>query len=148
MARRKARRGGKGKGRGKSSAMPFAIGGAVVLAIAAMLVFKPSAGSGAQKVSDFSITEYRAKGGSTFIGNHYTLEGKVENIISRGNDRLVSVSLKGNTRERLPLLVKGSTAVNLSRGDTFLFEVDCVTGQDADGQPVKGIFVVKNVSIK
>ncbi len=148
MARRKARKGTKSKGRGKSSMMPFAIGGAVVVAIAAMIMFKPSAGSRAQNVSDFNITEYREKGGSTFIGNHYTLEGKVENIISRGNERLVSVSLKGNNRERLPLLVKGSSAVNLSRGDTFLFEVDCVTGQDAEGQPVKGIFVVKNVSIK
>ncbi len=146
MARRKSRKGGKGKGKGMK--MPLLIGGAVIAVIAAMLILKPGSGGQQQKVSDFSITEYREKGGSTFIGNHYVLEGRVENIISRGSDRLVSVSLRGNNRERLPLLVKGSSAVNLSRGDSFLFEVDCTTGQDAEGQPVKGIFVVKNVSIK
>ncbi len=128
--------------------MPLLIGGAVVVGIAAMVMFKPSPGGQQEKISDFNISEYREKGGSTFIGNHYVLEGKVENIISRGNDRLVSVSLRGNNRERLPLLVKGSSAVNLSRGDSFLFEVDCVSGQDAEGQPVKGVFVVKNVRIK
>ncbi len=146
MARRRARRGNKGKG--KNGQMPWIIGGVVVVAIAAMLIFKPSDGGRPQTVSDFSISEYREKGGSTFIGNRYVLEGKVENIISRGNDRLVSVSLPGNSRERLPLLVKGSSSVNLSRGDSFFFEVDCVTGQDAEGQPVKGVLVVKNVSIK
>ncbi len=146
MARRKARKGGKGKGKG--GMMPLLIGGAVAAAIAAMFLLKPTAGPQQAKISSFSIPEYRAKGGSTFIGNHYTLEGKVENIISRGNDRLVSISLKGDSRERLPLLVKGSSAVNLSRGDSFIFEVDCTTGQDAEGQPVKGILVVKNVSIK
>ncbi len=146
MARRRARRGGKGKG--TPGQLPWVIGGAVAVAIAAMLIFKPSGGSKPQELSDFRIAEYRAKGGSTFIGNHYTLEGRVENIISRGNDRLVSVSLPGNSRERLPLLVKGSTGVNLSRGDSFIFEVDCVSGQDAEGQPVRGVLVVKNVSIK
>ncbi len=146
MARRRARRGGKNKG--KNGMMPWAVGGAVLVAIAAMLIFKPSGGARQQNISSFSIAEYREKGGSTFIGNHYTLEGKVENIISRGNDRLVSVSLPGNNRERLPLLVKESSSVNLSRGDSFLFAVDCVSGQDAEGQPVKGVLVVKEVSIK
>ncbi len=146
MARRRTRRGNKGKG--NSGQVPWVIGGAVAVAIAAMLIFKPSGGNTPQTLSDFSVTEYREKGGSTFIGNHYTLEGKVENIISRGNDRLVSISLPGSSRERLPLLVRGSSAVNLSRGDSFLFEVDCTTGQDAEGQPVKGVLVVKNVSIK
>ncbi len=146
MARRRARRGSKGKG--SKGQMPWIIGGVAAVAIAAMLIFKPSGGAGPQPLSEFSIAEYREKGGSTFIGNHYSLEGKVENIVSRGNDRLVSVSLKGSSRERLPLLVKGSTAVNLSRGDGFLFEVDCVSGQDAEGQPVKGVLVVKKVSIK
>ncbi len=146
MARRRGRKGG--KGRGTQGQLPWIIGGAVVVAIGAMLVFKPSGRVTQKAVSDFRITEYREKGGSTFIGNHYTLEGKVENIMSLGNDRLVSVSLVGNSRERLPLLVKGSTDVNLSRGDCFLFEVDCISGQDADGQPVKGVLVVRNVSIR
>ncbi len=148
MARRKSRKGGKGSGKGKGAMLPLLIVVAVVVAIAAMFFFKPTAGPQKAKVSDFSIAEYRAKGGSTYIGNHYTLEGKVENIISRGNDRLVSISLRGNNRERLPLLVKGNSAVNITRGDTFLFEVDCVTGQDAEGLPVKGILMVRNVSIK
>ncbi len=145
MARRRARKGGS---KGQKGFMPYVIGGAVIAAVAAIIVFKPSSGTGPQAVSEFNVSEYREKGGSTFIGNRYTLEGKVENIISRGNDRLVAVSLKGNSRERLPLLVKGSSAVNLSRGDSFLFEVDCVSGKDAEGKPVKGILVVKNVSIR
>ncbi len=149
MARRRARRGGTGKNKGGQ--VPYIIGGVVALAIAAMFIFKPSGGSGQETVSDFNVAEYREKGGSTFIGNHYTLEGKVENIISRGNDRLVAVSLKGNSRERLPLLVKGgngSIGQNLSRGDSFLFDVQCVSGQDAEGQPVKGVLVVKDVRIR
>ncbi len=148
MARRRARTGkGKGKGRSKGQ-MPLLIGAVLLAVIVAVFLFKPSSGVKKEQVSDFNIAEYRAKGGSTFIGNHYTLEGKVENIVSLGNDRLVSVSFKGDSRERLPLLVKGGSPVNLSRGDTFLFEVECVTGQDAAGQPVKGIMVVKNISIQ
>ncbi len=146
MARRKGRKGGKTKAKGGQ--MPMFIGGAVLAVIVAAVIMKPSGDSRGEKVSDFSIAEYRVKGGSTFIGNRYVLEGKVENIVSQGNDRLVSVSLPGNARERLPLLVKGGSMVNLTRGDSFLFEVDCVTGQDADGQPVKGIMVVKHVSIR
>ncbi len=147
MARRRSNKASKGRSR-KNGLIPWVIGGAVVTAIAAMLILKPSSGGTPAAVSEFRIDEYREKGGSTLIGNHYTLEGKVENIISRGSDRLVSVSLKGNSRERLPLLVKGSTGVNLSRGDSFLFEVDCTSGKDAEGQPVKGVLVVKKVSIK
>ncbi len=144
MARRRSRKGGKGK----NGQLPYIVGGVVLVAIAAMLIFKPTAGTGQQTVSDFRIAEYREKGGSIFIGNRYTLEGKVENIISRGNDRLVSISLKNNSRERLPLLVRGGSPVNLSRGDSFLFDVECQSGQDAEGKPVKGVLVVKNVSIK
>ncbi len=145
MARRRSNKGSKGKAKGKGP-LPLIIGGAVVAAVAAAIMLKPSGNAHTTQASDFNVTEYRAKGGSTFIGNHYTIEGKVENIVSKGNDRLVSVSLKGRNRERLPLLVKGATAVNLSRGDTFFFEVECVTGQDAEGNPVKGIMVVKNVT--
>ncbi len=145
MARRKGRKGGKGK---NGQQLPYMIGGVVLAALAAMAILKPTSGSGQQDVSDFRIAEYREKGGSIFIGNRYTLEGKVENIISRGNDRLVSISLKNNSRERLPLLVRGGSPVNLSRGDSFLFEVECLSGQDAEGRPVKGVLVVKNVSIK
>ncbi len=152
MARRRSRKSSKGgkvsRGRGRKSLLPFVIGGAFLAAIAAFVVFKPSSGPAPEKVSAFRINEYREKGGSTCIGNRYTLEGKVENIVSMGNDRLVSVSLRDNVRERLPLLVKDGSAVNLSRGDSFLFEVECITGKDAGGQPVKGIMVVKNVSIK
>ncbi len=149
MARRRARKGKKGsKGKGIDKNLVFILGGVLVAAILAFAVFKPSVGGNRGEVSDFNIAEYRAKGGSTFIGNQYTLEGKVENIISVGNDRLVSVSLRGNNRERLPLLVKGGSGVNLSRGDSFLFDVACTTGQDANGQPIKGIMVVQNVSIK
>ncbi len=39
--------------------MPWIIGGAVVVAIAAMLIFKPSGGGPAMTVSEFSVSEYR-----------------------------------------------------------------------------------------
>ncbi len=144
MARRKARKSDKKK----VGYTPWMVGGAFALALIGILVFKPSGSVSTEKQAEFRVSEYRDKGGSTLTGNRYTLEGKVENIISRGNDRLVSISLRDNSRERLPLLVKGNTGVNLSRGDSFLFEVECVSGQDAAGQPVKGVLVVKNVSIK
>ncbi len=131
----------------KRKSTPLLLIGALVVVILAIFLCKPKGGSPA-RLSSFSISEYREKGGSSFIGNHYTFEGKVENIISRGNDRLVSISLKSDPGERLPLLVKDGDHVNLSRGDTFVFQVECCTGKDENGVPVKGVFVVKDVTIK
>ncbi len=146
MARRKSRKGGRNKG--NSTSMLIMAGVAVVAVIIAFFALRSSGDGAEARVSDFRIGEYREKGGSTFIGNHYTLEGKVENIVSLGNSRLVSVSMKGNRNERLPLLVPGDVRANLSRGDSFLFDVECSNGKDAEGLPVKGIFLVKKVTIK
>jgi hypothetical protein len=72
----------------------------------------------------------------------------VENIETLGNDRLVAVSLPNNQQERLPLLVRSGVTgrVNLTRGDTFVFDVVCRNGQDEQGLDVKGIMIVESVS--
>ncbi len=145
MARRKSRKGRKNKG--NSIPMLIMAGVAVVAVLVAFFALRSSGGDAEARVTDFRIGEYREKGGSTFIGNHYTLAGKVENIVSVGNSRLVSVSLKDNRNERLPLLVPGDVRANLSRGDSFLFDVECRNGKDAEGLPVKGVFLVTKVSI-
>ena len=53
-----------------------------------------------------------------------------------------------NTLERLPLLVRSGVTgrVNLTRGDSFVFDVVCRNGQDEQGLDVKGIMIVESVS--
>ena len=62
----------------------------------------------------------------------------------------MAVSLPENSQERLPLLVRSGVTgrVNLTRGDTFVFEVVCRNGKDEQGLDVKGIMVVENVETK
>ncbi len=146
MARRKSRKGSKNKG--NSSSMLIMAGVVALAVIVAFFALRSSGGDTEARVSSFRIGEYRAKGGSTFIGNRYTFEGKVENIVSVGDSRLVSVSMKDNRNERLPLVVPGDVRANLSRGDSFLFDVECRNGKDAEGLPVKGVFIVTAVSIQ
>ena len=135
----------------KKNYTSLVIGGLMVLValLAAMLFLKPSTRSNEPK--PFNIAQYR-QDGSRFAstGNRYVLEGKVESIETVGNNRLVAVSVRGNSNELLPLLVQGSTKlqVNITRGDTFIFDVSCRTGRDADGNEVKGILVVNDVSIR
>ena len=146
MARSSRR--GRSKRKNRTS---FVIGGllVVVAVLAAMLFLKPSARSNEPK--PFNIAQYR-QDGSRFAstGNRYVLEGKVESIETVGNNRLVAVSVRGNSNELLPLLVQGSTKlqINITRGDTFIFDVSCRTGRGADGNEVKGILVVNDVSIR
>lgn len=121
-------------------------------AAAAALVLAKGSGSGsgtADSSKNFSIADYR-QNASRLTGNSYSLQGRVENIEALGNDRLVAVSIPGNKMERLPLLVRSGVCgkVNLTRGDTFVFEVDCRTGHDTAGQEVKGILVVRKVETK
>lgn len=145
-----ARSSRRGRGKKKNST-PLIMGGLLLLVVilAGMLFFKPSAKSNEPK--PFSIAQYR-QDGSRFAstGNRYIFEAKVESIESHGDNRMVAVSMRNNRNERLPLLVLGSTSLqmNITRGDTFIFDVSCRTGKDAAGNEVKGILVVNDVTTK
>ena len=123
------------------------VGGVLLLAIGAAVAMKPSNSADTAAESRFSVADYRMDA-SRLTGNTYRLKGRVENIETLGNDRLVAVSLPNNTQERLPLLVRSGVTgrVNLTRGDTFVFDVVCRNGQDEQGLDVKGIMIVESVS--
>ncbi|MBR5523394.1 MAG: hypothetical protein IKV82_08020 [Akkermansia sp.] len=143
MSRRRSR---KSKG-GNTTWLLITIVALVVVLGGAYFVKSQSGGTALAKPQNFSIREYRNDGSRMAVpGNHYLLEGRIENIETIGNNRLISVSLKNNRNERLPLLVTKDTTldVNLTRKDIFLFNVECRTGRDASGNEVKGILVVKN----
>ena len=136
----------------KKSQLPLVLGGGggvLLLALAAAMVMKPADNSGDSPESRFSVADYR-QDASRLTGNTYRLKARVENIETLGNDRLVAVSLPENSQERLPLLVRSGVTgrVNLTRGDTFVFEVVCRNGKDEQGLDVKGIMVVENVETK
>ena len=136
----------------KKSQLPLVLGGGggvLLLALAAAMVMKPADNAGDSPESRFSVADYR-QDASRLTGNTYRLKARVENIETLGNDRLVAVSLPENSQERLPLLVRSGVTgrVNLTRGDTFVFEVVCRNGKDAQGLDVKGIMVVENVETK
>lgn len=140
----------KRKKNGSNIRLPLIIGGVVLLLAAVFTLSRGGSGSVTNgKTDNFRIADYR-QDASRLTGNSYRLEGRVENIVTQGNDRLVAVSLAGNKQERLPLLVRSGVAgkVNLTRGDTFLFDVSCRTGQNAEGQEIKGILVVNKVETK
>lgn len=128
-------------------------GGCVLLlAVAAVAeLLSPNEDSSPLHPVSFDVDGYR-QGGSRFAtpGNTYVLKARVESIDSRGNDRVLAVSLPAQQEEktnRLPLVLKdgSSGGVNVTRGDTFLFEVTCRNGRDETGRPVKGIFIVNRV---
>lgn len=133
----------------KKSQLPLTLGGGgavLLLAVAAAVVMKPSDSSDDAPDARFSVADYRYEA-SRLVGNSYRMKGRVENIDTLGNDRMVAVSLPGQSQERLPLLVRqGVTGrVNLTRGDTFTFHVVCSNGRDADGGEVKGVMIVEKV---
>ena len=148
MARRSKRR-----SRRSNSNLPVLLGGiAVVLVVVVMaaLVLKPEPeGKPSARQESFSVADYR-RDASRLTGNVYHIEGRVENIESLGNDRIVAVSVPDNSQERLPLLVRSGAAgkVNLTRGDSFIFKVECCTGHTAEQREVKGILVVRGVETK
>lgn len=134
----------------KKSQLPMilgGVGGVLLLAIGAAVAMKPSDSAASAAESRFSVADYRMDA-SRLTGNTYRLKGRVENIETLGNDRLVAVSLPNNKQERLPLLVRSGVTgrVNLTRGDTFVFDVMCRNGQDEQGLEVKGIMIVESVS--
>ena len=130
----------------------------LILALVALVMIalknvspRPVAISGPKAGGSFPIEEYR-RDGSRFAssGNRYFIDGRVENIEGVGNARMVSISVRNNRQERLPLLVQADTELpeNLTRGDTFVFEVECRTGRDAEGKDVKGVLLVRSVRAK
>lgn len=146
MARRKSNKGNKGSVNGTAVCI-----GAVAAVVLGILAFS---GGGSKRAAvdnarNFSIADYRTDA-SRYTNNRYSIEGRVENIETLGNDRLIAVSVTGNSQERLPLLVRSGVAqgVNLTRGDTFLFEVECCTGHDNDQKEIKGVLVVRRVETK
>lgn len=131
--------------------MAYVIGGAiVVLTVLVGSALKPNKEEQtAATHANFSVASYR-NDASRLTGNVYRLEGRVENIDSLGNDRLVAVSLEDNPQERLPLLVRSGVSgrTNLTRGDVFIFEVECCTGHTEEQREVKGILMVRKVETK
>lgn len=147
MAARRARK--------KKSMQPVLLGAGALVAVAVVCMSGVFSKGGGTRSSDptpnFRISDYR-KDGSRFAstGNSYVFDGRVENIETLGNDRVVSISIPDNPDERLPLLIPGYVRlrVNLTRGDRFIFETSCRTGQTSEGEQVKGILIVKNVTSK
>lgn len=150
MARRSKRKSRRGN---SNTPMLLIVAAVVVLVVVAgALALKPSQREQSQahgQGQSFSVEDYR-RDASRFTGNVYRIEGRVEHIETQGNDRIVAVAVPGNRQERLPLLVRSGVAgrVNLTRGDSFLFEVECCTGHTDDQREVKGVLVVRHVETK
>ena len=131
------------------------VGGGALAAVVLLMVsgmFKDGGSvRGKTPTPNFRVADYR-RDGSRFAssGNSYVFDGRVENIETIGNDRIISISIPDNPDERLPLLVPAHVKlkVNLTRGDRFLFETSCKTGRTAEGEQVKGVLVVKNAETK
>lgn len=150
MSTRRARRRGRVSGEGSQVLLIVAIGVAIVLVVAIcwkMGMFKVGA-PGLKPTPNFRVADYR-RDGSRFAssGNVYVFDGRVENIETLGNARVISISIPNNPGERLPLFVPDDVElrVNITRGDRFLFATTCRTGQGADGKQVKGVLVVQDV---
>lgn len=151
MARRSRKSGAK---RGAANWQGPVVGAAVALLLGGGLYVTLNAPGGAGRASNggeekFDIAAYRTDA-SRLTGNRYRIVGRVENIDTLGNDRIVAVSVADNKQERLPLLVPEhvSGRVNLTRGDTFVFEAECRTGRDESQREVKGILVVSRIETK
>lgn len=133
--------------------MPFIVGASiiVVLGLGMHVALNASSDGGPGKAADtgFDIAGYRTDA-SRLTGNNYSIAARVENIDTIGNDRMVAVSVANNKQERLPLLVPANlnSRVNLTRGDTFVFDVVCRTGHDENNREVKGVLVVRKIETK
>lgn len=148
MARRSKRKSRRGNSNTSMLLMMAAV--VVLVVVAGAMALKPSQREQPhEQGQSFSVEDYR-RDASRFTGNVYRIEGRVEHIETLGNDRIVAVAVPGNRQERLPLLVRSGAAgrVNLTRGDSFLFEVECCTGHTDDQREVKGVLVVRHVETK
>ncbi len=122
----------------------------LLVVIVAALALKPTPESeDSSQRENFSVADYR-RGAFRLTDNEYHIEGRVEHIESLGNDRIVAVSVPGSEQELLPLLVRSGVAgkVNLTRGDSFIFQVKCCTGYTEEQREVKGVLVVRRVETK
>lgn len=146
-----ARRSVRSKKKKKKDVVLVAVTAACVLLLVFAMQAVKSAGVQSQPDTSFRIADYRSDG-SRFAssGNRYLLEATVESIETSGNARIVCVSMKGQDKERLPLLVPNNKklSINLTRNKTFLFDVSCRTGMDAQGRQVKGVLLVNDVTTK
>lgn len=149
-----ARRTRKSGRNGSNQMVPYLVGGGIIAVLGLGMHVALNAGSegGAGKSgadAGFDIAGYRTDA-SRLTGNRYRITARVENIDTLGNDRMVAVSVAGNKQERLPLMVPASlnSRVNLTRGDTFVFDIECRTGHDESNKEVKGILVVRNIETK
>lgn len=145
MARRKSRKGKKG------ASSPLLVGAVVVvLVLVGYMVSSRSSSRGkASQTNSLRIADYR-QDGSRLVGNRYLLTGRVENIETIGNNRVLAISMKNNPQERLPLLLpaEAKLQVNITRGDTFVFDVQCKNGRAENGGQVKGILVIQGAEVK
>ena len=139
------------KKKNKKTLLLVAATAAVTALLVLLMVFFRSNRAADQVSRDFSVEKYR-RDGSRFAstGNNYRLEGTVENIETVNNARVVSISLKGQENERLPLLVPADSdiGVNLNRNKTYVFTVSCRTGVDEENKQVKGVLIVNAVTTK
>lgn len=144
-----ARRSRKGGRKDSGKAFPYIVGACVVAVLGLGLHVTLNASSDGGAETGFDIAGYRTDA-SRLTGNRYRITARVENIDTMGNDRMVAVSVADNKHERLPLLVPASlnSRVNLTRGDTFVFDVECRTGRDELQREVKGILVVRKIETK
>ncbi len=128
----------------------------IALAVVAALFFlnKLFKGSGTTELGEptkgFSIAKYR-DGASRYAsaGNSYVFEGRVEDIKEGQTGRIIMISMEGNQDERLPLFLPQSVDndVNVTLYDRFIFQVECRSGRDANGDLVKGIFIINKIAV-
>ncbi len=128
--------------------MAIGIPVAILLIVIAVISFS---GKPAKTSGSFDTKAYM-NAGSGITGNKYTFEGTVDNILTVDNDSLLSVIPAGGTDKniRLPLILKkdASGDVNVTRNSSYIFEVLCRNGRDANGDTVKGILLIKTITPK
>lgn len=146
MSRRTVRK----KKTASSSKLYMAIGIPVAILIIVIAVISLS-GKPSKTAGRFDTAAYM-NAGSGITGNKYTFEGTIDNIRTVDNDSLLSVIPAGSTDKniRLPLILKKDAAgdVNIARNSTYIFEVLCRNGRDANGDTVKGILLIKTITAK
>ncbi len=127
---------------------------AIVAVAALFLINKLLKGSGTTDLGEptkgFSIAEYR-EGASRYAstGNNYVFEGRVEDIKEGDAGHVIIISMEDNPDERLPLFLPKSAQndVNVTLYDRFIFKVECRSGRDANGDLVKGIFIINKMAV-
>lgn len=118
-------------------------GGLLVILVVAIFAVGGSGRGNSSGVSDFPIDEYFTRG-SILRDNTYSVSGRVDERITRGDGELVVVQVKktGGAQELLPILVyQGSKSINIERNQEYDFKVRVVSKGDQ-----KGLLVAESVS--